>query len=64
MTGGISNTNWERLATMTDEDIDMSDIPPLDDDFFRRAKLQMPEDRSLAMPEGDSDLSNRTSNAN
>jgi uncharacterized protein (DUF4415 family) len=28
---------------MTDEEIDYSDIPPLDDDFFARAKLRMPD---------------------
>ena len=28
---------------MTDEAIDYSDIPPLDDEFFARATLRMPE---------------------
>jgi uncharacterized protein (DUF4415 family) len=27
---------------MSDEDIDTSDIPPLTDDFFKRAKLRKP----------------------
>ena len=34
-----SKTDWERLGKMNDLDIDTSDIPPLDGDFFRRAKL-------------------------
>lgn len=34
-----SKTDWERLGKMNDLDIDTSDIPPLDEDFFRRAKL-------------------------
>lgn len=34
-----SKTDWERLGKMNDSDIDTSDIPPLDGDFFRRAKL-------------------------
>ena len=37
-----SRTDWDRLAKMTDEEIDYSDIPPLTDDFFARAKLVLP----------------------
>lgn len=37
-----SRTNWERLEAMDDNDIDYSDIPPLDDTFFARAKLVIP----------------------
>lgn len=29
----------ERLAQMPDSEIDYSDIPPLDEDFFKRAKV-------------------------
>jgi len=29
-----SRTNWEALESMSDEDIDYSDIPPLTDEFF------------------------------
>ena len=38
----ISGTNWEVLAAMSDENIDYSDIPPLTDEFFERATLQIP----------------------
>jgi uncharacterized protein (DUF4415 family) len=38
----ISKTDWNRIDAMTDDDIDTSDIPPLTDDFFSRAKLRMP----------------------
>jgi hypothetical protein len=38
-----SKTNWERIDQMTDEEIDTSDIPPLDDAFFANAKLRLPE---------------------
>ena len=31
---------------MTDEDIDTSDIPPLSDEFFSKAKLRMPKSPS------------------
>jgi uncharacterized protein (DUF4415 family) len=34
-----SKTDWERLRTMKDEDIDTSDIPELTGDFFRKAVL-------------------------
>ena len=38
-----SETNWERVSEMTDEEIDTSDIPPLDETFFANARLRMPE---------------------
>ena len=34
---------------MTDEEIDTSDIPPLDDNFFARAKVRMPNRVSVTM---------------
>lgn len=37
-----SRTDWSRIDAMTDDDIDTSDIPPLTDDFFSKAKLRMP----------------------
>ena len=36
-----SKTQWARLSTMTDADIDMSDIPELDDTFFETARLRV-----------------------
>jgi uncharacterized protein (DUF4415 family) len=30
------------MDTMSDEDIDTSDIPPLDESFFKEAELKMP----------------------
>jgi uncharacterized protein (DUF4415 family) len=38
----ISRTDWDRIDAMTDEDIDTSDIPPLTDGFFAKARLRMP----------------------
>ena len=38
-----SQTDWERIDAMTDQDIDTSDIPPLDDTFFENAELRLPE---------------------
>ena len=38
----ISLTDWERLDQMTDDDIDTSDIPPLDTAWFESAELRLP----------------------
>ena len=38
-----SLTDWARVDNVTDEDIDTSDIPPLDDAFFANATLRMLE---------------------
>jgi len=37
-----SRTDWKRLASMKDDEIDYSDIPPLTDAFFDRAVLRSP----------------------
>ena len=37
-----SKTDWKRMAAMKDEDIDTSDIPELDEDFFRQAEIRLP----------------------
>lgn len=38
----ILRTNWEALKSMSDDDIDYSDILPLTDKFFERATLRVP----------------------
>ena len=40
---GPSRTDWDRVDAMTDEEIDTSDIPPLDEEFFANAQLRMPQ---------------------
>jgi len=37
-----SQTDWARVDQMTDDEIDTSDIPPLDDAFFKSAKWLLP----------------------
>lgn len=37
-----SQTDWQRVDVMTDDEIDTSDIPPLDDKFFARARWRIP----------------------
>lgn len=51
-----SKTDWARIDQMTDEDIDTSDIAPLDDDFFARAKWQMPEKKTAVTLSVDSEV--------
>lgn len=36
-----SYTDWERINTMRDEDIDLSDIPEVTEDQMSRAKLRI-----------------------
>ena len=40
-----TETDYARLEAMTDEEIDISDIPPLDESFFANATLRMPKDK-------------------
>ncbi len=38
-----SQTDWERIDEMMDEDIDTSDISPLSAEFWAKAKLRSPK---------------------
>src|SRR3954447_19212895 len=51
-----SQTDWERLRTMTDDEIDYSDIPPLEDSFFERAGLFIPARDAYTLARLDPDL--------
>ena len=44
-----SQTDWERLERMNDDEIDYSDIPPLTNEFFQRAKLYVPPQRAVIL---------------
>jgi len=44
-----SKTDWNRLDKMQDEDIDYSDIPALDDEFFKNAEVRVPPKQSVTM---------------
>ena len=48
-TKSSSATDWERIDNLADEQIDTSDIPPLDADFFSRAELQMPSKPTVVL---------------
>ena len=51
-----SKTDWDKLHNMPDTDIDYSDIPALDSDFFKRGKLRMPKSKSLISIRMDPDV--------
>lgn len=44
-----SKSNLKHLKKLRDEDIDLTDIPELDDDFFKHAKLQVPTKQAVTM---------------
>ena len=41
-----SKTNWTRVDSLSDRDIDYSDISELDKDFFKSATLVLPEPKT------------------
>ena len=41
-----SETDWNRIDSMKDEDIDLSDIPEMGDEFFKNATVMMPEPKA------------------
>ncbi|WP_277183831.1 BrnA antitoxin family protein [Caballeronia sp. BR00000012568055] len=44
-----SGTNWKKLAKMKDEDIDLTEMPELDDAFFNQAELHVPPKQAVTM---------------
>jgi uncharacterized protein (DUF4415 family) len=45
----VSKTDWERLAKMKDKEIDFSDIPELDEAFFKNAVVSMPAKKPVTL---------------
>ena len=41
-----SRTNWTKIDTLKDSEIDFSDIPELGKAFFKRATLRLPEPKT------------------
>ena len=41
-----SRTNWAKIDTLKDSEIDFSDIPELGKAFFKRATLRLPEPKT------------------
>lgn len=44
-----SKTDWDRLAKTDVQGIDTSDIPELNDDFFRRAEVHLPGKKAVTI---------------
>ena len=44
-----SKTDKKRLNEMNDKDINLDDIPELDDEFFKSAQLQLPNKQAVTM---------------
>ncbi len=51
-----SETDWTRIDEMKDDEIDTSDIPPLDETFFADAKLRMPGNKISMTVSVDADV--------
>ncbi|MGB2771734.1 MAG: hypothetical protein WBF31_05400 [Anaerolineae bacterium] len=51
-----SETNWALVDSLTDEMIDRSEVPPLDESFFARAVWRMPEGQVVVVVPVDPDL--------
>lgn len=50
------NTDWERLSTMTDDEIDLSESPELNESFFANATLRMPSPKKAVSLRIDPDV--------
>lgn len=37
-----SETNWEKVDSLTEDEIDTSDIPPLTEEFFSKSRWRRP----------------------
>ena len=51
----ISETNWEYVDSLTEEQIDTSDIPPIDEKMFRRAQVSQPSLDRIMLLQVDAD---------
>ena len=52
----ISKKRLAEIAAMKDEDIDYSDIPELDESFWEKAELRMPENKERITVRIDHDI--------
>ena len=53
-----SQSDWARVDAMKDTDIDYSEIPELDDEFWKNAQLVMPENKVKVTMRLDPDVLN------
>ncbi len=45
----LSKTNWTKIKAMKDSDINLADIPELDDHFFAEAKLRPGKKKQITL---------------
>ena len=53
-----SETHWERLDALSDEEIDTSDIPPLTEEDFVRSTWRLPPGMKPTKPLADAEVNN------
>lgn len=53
-----SNTDWKKIEKISDKEIDFSDIPELDESFFKTATLQVPKNKESVSIRLDADVLN------
>jgi uncharacterized protein (DUF4415 family) len=51
-----SKTNWAKVEAMSDEEIDTSDIAPLNESFFSSARLRAPAEKVSVTIDVDADV--------
>ncbi len=51
-----SQTDWDKVDGLSDKEIDTSDIPSLDKEFFKNAELHMPTRKQSITVRLDSDV--------
>jgi uncharacterized protein (DUF4415 family) len=51
-----SKTDWNRLHSMKDDEIDFSDIPKIDPDVFKKMIIRMPRRKELVSIRIDPDV--------
>lgn len=49
MNNTATKTDWKRLETLSDDEIDTSDIPELDENFFKNAKFREVEKQTVTL---------------
>ena len=45
----VLKTDWDKLSSMNDSDIDTSEIPELSDEFFQKAELRIPVKKTVTI---------------
>ncbi|GAP97125.1 hypothetical protein [Leptolyngbya sp. NIES-2104] len=54
-TSNISETNWEKVDSLTEQEIDTSDIPPITEELFKKSRWWKPANSLNVLVEIDAD---------